>query len=309
MNAMSVATPRRSGFTLIELLLSITLMAVITAATYFSFDAGTRAWRAGQEASDSLHHADFVLEQLAMGLRSACYPDAANPSGAYGMVLEDGGEGATARDILSWVKLGTALVGVDSPLAGTPHRIEVTVAEPGQGDGVSEPSDGGLAVRAWRIIALPDDLDPRDRAKSMVLTPRVVGLNFRMLDPENNLAEGAAPDAEDELEWSDAWEDDYTNRIPFAVEVSLYLAPPSEDDEPVEVKRIVEIPIAPLSWRDKGAAGGRAETGAAAGRDSRRGGSGRGGVGRGGTGRGRDGTGGGGDPNAGTARNPVPRTP
>jgi len=261
MSSLTGTGGARRGLTLIELLLAISLMAVIASVTYFSFAAGTRAWRTGTEAANSLHHADYVLEQLVMGLRSACYPDAAKPSGAYGLTLADNGDGETARDTLGWVKLGSALVGADSPVAGTPHRVEVSIMEPGAS---AEPglAEGGLAVSAWRIVALPEDFDPKESVKPMLLTTRVVGFNCRVLDPENNLQEGDAPSADDELEWIDQWEDDRTNRLPYAVEVSLYLAPGRERDPPIEVKRIVEIPCAPLSWRDKGAAGGRADTSA-----------------------------------------------
>ncbi|MDD5708095.1 MAG: prepilin-type N-terminal cleavage/methylation domain-containing protein [Kiritimatiellae bacterium] len=245
------------GLTLIELLLAIVLLTIVTAVTYFSFDAGAKAWRAGTELADSLHHADYVIEQLAMGLRSAYYPDAERPVGAYGFVLSDSGEGENAHDTISWVKLGTALVGADSPVAGTPHRIEVTVAPPDDRADDTAAREGGLAVRAWRLAALPEDFDPSKDVSTLVLTPRVVGLNCRVLDPENNLMEGDAPSADDELEWSDVWTDDYTNRLPYAVEVSLYLAPADSHSDPLEVKRIVELPLAPLAWRDKGAAGGK----------------------------------------------------
>lgn len=246
----------RRGITLIELILAVTLLAIVASVSYFSFDAGVKAWRAGTELADSLHHADYVLEQLAMGLRSAYYPDADRPVGAYGLLLTDNGEGAGARDTISWVKLGTALIGADAPIAGTPHRIEVFVDEPGEAAGGGAAA-GGLAVRAWRIAALPEEFDPAKDVATLHLTPRVVGMNCRVLDPANNLAEGDAPAVDDELEWLDEWEGDYTNRLPHALEVSLYLAPSRDDEEALEVKRIVEIPLAPLAWRDKGAAGGR----------------------------------------------------
>ncbi len=248
--------PPSRGFTLIELMLAVTLMAAIAAVTYFSFDAGTRAWRTGTELANSLHHADYVLEQLAMGLRSACYPDAATPTGRFGMTLVNNGDGEQARDTLGWVKLGTALVGADSPIVGTPHRVEVSVVDPGQSE-VPGQEAGGLSVIAWRIVALSEDFDPKASVKPMILTSRVVGFNCRVLNPENNLQEGDAPSADDELKWDDEWENDFTNRLPYAVELSLYLEPARERDPPLEVKRIVEIPLAPLSWSDKGAAGGR----------------------------------------------------
>ncbi len=260
MSALLPAVRTRNGLTLIELLLAISLMAAISAVTYFTFEAGTRAWRSGLEVSDSLHHADFVMEQLVMGLRSACYPDANRPSGSHGLVLINRGDDEQAQDTLSWVKLGTALVGSDAPFAGTPHRVEVTVTPPGH-SAEPELAAGGLTVSAWRIIALPDDFDPAMAVKPMILTPRIVGFNCRVLDPEKNLERGQAPKLEDELEWLDEWENDYTNRLPYAVELSLYLEPAREREPPIEIKRIVEIPLAPLSWRDKGAAGGQTETG------------------------------------------------
>ena len=258
------ASRSAGGFTLLELLLAITLMAAIASVTYFSFEAGTRAWRTGTELADSLHHADYVLEQIVMGLRSACYPDAARPSGAYGLTLVNDGDEAKARDTLGWVKLGTALVGADSPLADTPHRIELSVVDP-ERDELPEGSGGGLAIRAWRIAAQPEDFDPAESVKPMVLTARVLGFNCRVLNPENNLQEGDAPSKDDELKWDDEWEGDSTNRLPYAVEISLYLEPARATDDPIAVKRIVEIPLAPLAWRDKGAAGGSAETGASEG--------------------------------------------
>ena len=50
-----------------------------------------------------------------------------------------------------------------------------------------------------------------------------------------------------EIEWLDEWE--YTNKLPTVVELTLYLQPMKEGDEPVEVKRIIGIPVAELGWR------------------------------------------------------------
>jgi prepilin-type N-terminal cleavage/methylation domain-containing protein len=229
---------RRRGLTLIELLLAVGILAVVSSVAYFSFDAGVKAWRAGTELADSLNHADFVLEQVAMALRSAYYPDASRASGAYGFVLNDGGRTESARDTISWVKLGTALVGADAPYAGTPHRVEIGVRDAEDG---SDDRSSGFFVRSWRIDAQPEDFDPAE-VKPLFLTPRVVGFNCRVLKNDQEPAK--------ELEWDDEWED--TNRIPFAVEVSLFLQPPREREEPIEVRRIVEIPLAAISWRDKG---------------------------------------------------------
>ena len=256
----------KKAFTLIELLLAITLLVVVAGVAYTSFTAATRAWRVGTEVADKISHADYILEQISMGLRSAYYPDAANPAGAYGFVVTDTGEGADARDRVSWVKLGTSLVGADSPIAGTPHRVELYVADESQAAADELPAPG-LALRAWRLVAQTEDFDAYDNehVRPILLTPQIIGMDILPLDPQDNLEEGhgLTPDEEgDELKWmQDEWTGDYTNRLPYAVQVALYLPPARGERDPIEVKRVVVLPTAPLSWRDKGAAGGSAETG------------------------------------------------
>lgn len=253
----------RRAFTMIELLLAIAMMSIIVVAGYASFAVATRVWRMGTAASDSIQHADYILDLLSMALRSAYYPDASRPSPAHGMQLFNDGDDENAHDTLVWVKLGSALVGKNSPVANTPHKISVTALRPGDSDkeGFEE---GGLEIRAWRMSALPEDFDETDEeyVKPLLVTPEVMALDFKLLDPDGNLLEGEAPDAEDELNWIDEdWTDDYTNRLPFAVSMAVYLRPSEKGGTPIKVQRLVTLPTAPLSWRDKGAAGGSQETG------------------------------------------------
>ena len=49
------------------------------------------------------------------------------------------------------------------------------------------------------------------------------------------------------IEWLDNWE--MTNRLPAFVELTLYLEPLEEGGQPVEIKRVVDIPVAHLGWR------------------------------------------------------------
>ena len=255
--------------TLVELILSVTLLAAIAAVCYTSLWSATRSWRVGTETANAFDHADFIMDQITTGLRSAYYPDSSQPSGAYGLVLSDDGDEDAAKDALSWVKIGTSLVGSDSPVANAPHRVYLYLLEPGESP---EPdlAPGGLAIKAWRITAQPDDFDPyeEDAVRPVLLAPRVVAADFNVLDPEDNLEKGKSPVAKTEegigdegkLEWTNEWTDDYTNRLPYAVDVTLYFAPAKEGTDPVKVKRIVTLPCAPLSWQDHGAAGGGKKT-------------------------------------------------
>ena len=258
------------GFTMIELLISVALTATIVAAGLLAFTTATSIWRNGTDTADAIHHGDYVMGQIVSALRSAYYPDATAPSTRHGMVLENDGDEEEAHDKLSWVKLGAALVGGKSGFADTPHRIELSTVEEGKSDkeGFAE---GGLVIRSWRLSAQTEDFDPADnddgRVREKLLMPDVLALDFKVLNPEGNLENGEDPDfSEDDLDTlldrfiDEDWKDDYTNRLPYMVMATLYIKPAQKGEEPIPLRRLVRIPAAPLSWRDKGAAGGDAGT-------------------------------------------------
>lgn len=223
-----VSTRAGRGFTLLELLLAVSLMAVAATVTFMVFFTATRAWKRGVALADSLHHGDFVVDQLSLALRSAYYPDTGAAGDEYGFWMEDA-SGDSPRDEMSWVKLGGALVGRDWPAVGSPHRVIVSV----------EPDKDGrdsVCVRAWRMQGQPEEFDPVEDVEPVFLSRRVHGLNCR---PAYKTDDGT-------IEWLDEWED--TNRIPIAVEVTLYVDPVDDGEPPVEVKRVVSIPVASRSW-------------------------------------------------------------
>ncbi len=230
---MKMTRPRHSGFTLLEVLVSVAILAAITGITLLAFHVVSTAWRKGMMLSDSLHHGDFVIDQLVLGLRSAYIPDAAVGQDKYGFSIEDNGDSPRSSDMVTWVKLGAALVGRDSrDLANpeAPHRVEFFVADDDEGESAA-------AVRAWSLLGQPEDFDP-DEVEPRFIARRIVGFNCRMQDPEADL--------EEEIEWIDEWED--TNRLPYSVEVTLWMDPVEDGDDPIELKRVVQVPLAPLSW-------------------------------------------------------------
>ena len=253
-----------AAFTLIELILAITLLASITATAYLCLSTATRSWRVGTETADAINHGDYIMEQILMGLRSAYYPDVGTvdaAAGQYGMQLVNDGDEDVAHDSLTWVKLGSALVGADSEVANTPHKVVLSVVGKGE-SGDEALAAGGLVLKSWRMSALPEDFDPDDEnfVKPMLLMPGVVALDFRVFNPKDNLAEGKLPGVEeesafeldDEKKWiDDDWEGDYTNRLPYAVEATLYLEPADDRSEPIKVQRVTTIPTAFLSWPEK----------------------------------------------------------
>ncbi len=230
-----VSTFSRRGFTLVEIVVAISILAVMMLISFFSFDAIVQSWRAGQEMSNTMGQADYVIDQVVSGLRSSYYPDLAKQDYKYGFTLiSNGDDDATARDSISWVKMGPALVGEECGFAESPHRVALSVYD-GERNGVAEK---GLALKAWRIDLQLEDFKPDEEVSDFILAPRVIGMNCRVLDKTQ-------PKKNELPNWQDEWK--FSNSIPKAVELTLYMEPLKEDDEPLEIKRIIEIPMSELS--------------------------------------------------------------
>jgi hypothetical protein len=187
--------------------------------------------------ADKLNHGEYVMEQIVNGLRCAFYPPPQSNAPAawpeFGFWLEKNGDGPEARDVISWVKNGTALLGPDNALDRGLHRVQVTV---------QDDSDGTPAVvsRAWRPFANLTSFTAAE-VEPFFISGKVKGLSCRV--STNRTEEG--------WEWEDEWKDAATNRLPVAVEVTLFLEADEKDEAPVEMKRLVEIPLAPLAWLKK----------------------------------------------------------
>jgi len=224
----------RRGFTLLELMIAVMVLSVMMLLSFFCFNAVVRSWQEGMEMADSMGQADYVMEQLASGLKSAYYPDVGAQLDEYGFQFKDGGEETEAHDSISWVKIGRALVGEDCGFAESPHRVDLYVEDGGD----DKKSAGGLMVNAWRVDLQLDDFDPSKDVTPIALSPKVIAFNCRMLDKDQ-------PEKDDEPNWQDEW--NTSNCIPKAVEITLYMKPVKEGGDPLEVKRVVEIPMFDLS--------------------------------------------------------------
>jgi len=213
----------KRAFTMVELLIAVTILMVVTTVTYLIFSAVTEAWRRGGQLSEDLHHGDFVMEQIVGGLQSARYRTAAD-----GFRIDPEGDQG-----FSWVKEGTDLVGDDSGMAKTFHRVHLFMAQSGADDGA------GIAYTAWGDDYLqPDDFHPED-LPPVLLSRRVVGIGCRV----------ATNATEDGIQWLESWDqkiglESMTSHVPRFVEVTLRLQPLKEGEPPIEIQRCVQIPIA-----------------------------------------------------------------
>ncbi len=113
------------------------------------------------------------------------------------------------------------------------HRVRLSVEE---GPG-GRPA---VAVRAWRPYGNPITFDPLEQEPHFI-SGTVLGLNCRV-----------AWELEDgQWDWLDEWEDELTNCLPLAVEITVFMEAPDPGEPPVELQRTFELPAGPLSWIGK----------------------------------------------------------
>lgn len=208
----------KRGFTLLEMLVALVILSMAMTIVWQTFSVAIAAWKKGENFLAEMHHGDFVMEQLSESLRSAAYFD--ESGGIYGFRLENRESGRYPNDELSWVKSGSGFMPPDADLASGLHRIDFTV---------DDNDEGERAVMA-RIYPHLADQEEDDFAagKTWEISSVVKGVDCRVY-------------VEDDEDWSDEWED--TNSIPALVEITLYMDPLEGDDDPVTMKRAIEIPI------------------------------------------------------------------
>ena len=220
--------PTTRGFTLLELMLAITILSLVTTVTYMTFSTVIKAWSRGAQLTEQLHRGDFVVEQLVVALRSTYYPESNQKDSKYGFWMEDDGDGETAADEISWVAIGSALIGKENVYFGSPHRIRVTIED-------NEDGKTGVAVRSWRVKGQEEDFEPDD-IDPVFLSVKISGMNCRV----------AYEMEDDELDWLDEWEE--TNNVPKYVEMTLFMESLDSSDDTVELKRVVKISAGDLCW-------------------------------------------------------------
>ncbi|MCL1909511.1 MAG: prepilin-type N-terminal cleavage/methylation domain-containing protein, partial [Kiritimatiellaeota bacterium] len=242
-NSNSVTPARsRAGVTLLEIILAIAILGVISVAVAVVFNTGINLWKAGTVLADETRSADAVLEQIAMALRSSYYPEVRSPTYEYGFQHEDDGDSPRASDSISWVKIGNSLIGEDVPWAGVAHRTVLFMG------GASAAEGPGLYVKAWQFAGQSEDFDPDTDVSPLLLSDQIVSLDVKMRDPEYTEIAGSP------YEWLDKW--DLSNRIPTHVLVTIAVNAPNEKDPPVEFSRMIDIPMADLSWNPIQTTGG-----------------------------------------------------
>lgn len=243
----------KRAFTMLELLLATLLVGILTTLSILTFQAVTKSWQTSTEYIDKLQRTDYALNQLAAGLRSAYYPHDGKQDERYGFVLSDNGDGESPdeSDEIEWSKTGSAIIGNESALADTVHRIKVMVLEEGDSDYGVTIEKTGLYARVCGDSALHPKSDERDSPdegygfgnlelyQPILIADGVVGFNCRVM--------ATAEEAESENDAS-RFKDEFaeSNSIPYKVELTFYVA--DEDGrsyrtDTAPVMRIIRLPM------------------------------------------------------------------
>ena len=210
----------KSGFTLLELLVALTILVFAFAIIWETFTSTVKAWQRGGQLLDEIRHGDFVMEQLVSALRSASF-FRTSPS-RYGFRLETGNAGSYPGDKLSWVTTSSAFIPPDSELGKGTHRIIFSIEDNDDGD----PS---VCIRAYDPLLEDEDTVEIER---WFVSTEVQGIQCRVYNAEEKI-------------WENSWEGELTNTLPSLVEITLYMDAIEKFGDPVTLKRVVEIPIAP----------------------------------------------------------------
>lgn len=176
-----LAALRARGFTLLELLIAMSLTSIILVLLYSGFDIGIKSWDRGQARADRLNELRLAQDFLRRQLRQSVTVYRNDPRD--GRVLYFYGE----PDRVGWVAPMLRYLGL-----GGLYYVEL--------DRVGDPDDGQLRLR-WYPYNPNDEeirIDDEELVEQTVLLDGVSDFSIDYLGPGETF--------EDEMEWSDRWE-------------------------------------------------------------------------------------------------------
>lgn len=242
----------RPAFTMVELLVSVFILSFVVLLSSMLYNAIANSWATSTEMLDREQHADYALEQVVSGLRSAYYPHDGKQADEYGFQLTDNGDGETPResDVIEWAKTGSAIVGDRNSTVLTVHRVQLMVLEEGNRDYAEPIETTGLYARMCPDPALRPKKNDKDDAEDytfanseiyqpMLVAEGIVGFNCRVMKSPDD-ADADVSKAKFEDEWTSS------NAIPYKVELTFWVKDPeakSYRTNTAPVKRIVRMPL------------------------------------------------------------------
>ena len=225
---------------MLEILLAIMILSIMTIISALVFQTVVHNWTLATDMADNMQRVDYITAQVTYALRSAYFPTSEKTTEADGFMLLDTNENNAPdeSDVISWTKLGPAIVGRNSRFARSPHRVTLFVRS--ERDADEEHPAGLIAQVIGEDKFRPDDFDEDDETNWdwFLLGSQVQGFNCRVLDKNEPFSHGMA-------NWQDIW--DTSNSIPRRVQLTFWMKPVEEDKDPYPVVRVLEIPLWDIS--------------------------------------------------------------
>ena len=225
---------------MLEILLAIMILSIMTIISALVFQTVVHNWTLATDMADNMQRVDYITAQVTYALRSAYFPTSGKTTDADGFMLMDNNENndPDESDVISWTKLGPAIVGRNSRFARSPHRVTLFVRS--ERDADEEHPAGLIAQVIGEDKFRPDDFDEDDETNWdwFLLGSQVQGFNCRVLDKNEPFSHGMA-------NWQDIW--DTSNSIPRRVQLTFWMKPVEEDKDPYPVVRVLEIPLWDIS--------------------------------------------------------------
>lgn len=223
----------QKGFTLIEIMIAVVLLGVISLLLWQSMGAAINSKERSEKREQAYRGADLILNRLTRELSMCVLYSSLEFLGISGSAEQmtksvligsnNGDQDKLTFDTFSHIRYLKDTK--ESDLAEVTYFLEKTESE----DAAADEFD--LKIREKS----PLDNEPDKGGKVMTLLEGVKELNFRYYDPVKN-------------EYKDEWDTtkiDYGNRLPRAVEITLVIQDPVDEDNTIRFQTVALLEMAP----------------------------------------------------------------
>lgn len=230
-------TSQRQGFTLIEVSVALLLLSMVLTFVYQSFLLTVQTKERVERGSEVFQAARVTLQRIEQELQSAYIESARG-----GAVVQQGG--APAQGSLGAAR--AAFVGVHALGDGYPRdRLDFTtlahyvVAAAGRDDRQADHEEVGYYPETDFKAARTDlmhredftlDDDPLGGGDIFPLLEGIKGFGLRYLDPQSKT-------------WTDSWDSRERGMLPAAVEISLWVVEPADENRELYFSKLVRLPM------------------------------------------------------------------
>jgi len=220
----------QKGFTLIEIMIAVVLLAVISVLVFQSMGSMVGSRERFETRQLAYRGANVFLDRLTRELTTAVLYANVDLLG-----VSPNGE-QTAKSVFTATNNGDQDKLIFDNLSHTRYLKDAKESDLSEVTYFLEPQEEGDGLYAVkRRDKCPLDQEPGEKGIVSVLLEGVKELNFRFLDPVKG-------------EYQDEWDTtklDFANRLPRAVEVTLVLQDPADEENTLRFKTVALLEMSP----------------------------------------------------------------